>query len=365
MKPRVLVTSAAGRTGIPTTLGLLEKGFRVRAFVRRSDARSKRLQEAGAEVFVGDQYAYRDMSKALEDVQRAYVCPPPGPHTAHFAAVFVTAAQEARLEHVVTLSQWLSAYDHIAITTREAWLLDRLIAGLPDTTHTINDVGFFADNYFGGLAAAAQLGMLTMPLGPPELKGNAPPSNEDIAAIAVASLADPATHAGRRYRPTGPKLMSNAEIAEAIGKALGRKVSYSHAPEWMFLRALRADGTSPAMITQFRLYCHEYQRGTFAIHAPTDAVAEVTGREPESFDAIAQRVVRDNPEAVRSTRNWLAAVAGILRILITPTPNVQAIEAAGGHPRLDHGAYAPSTEDWARLHIPDAGFMPKVSATPI
>ena len=161
-------------------------------------------------------------------------------------------------------------------------------------------MGFFADNYFSGLAATAQLGKLTMPLGPPELKGNAPPSNEDVAAVTVACLADPATHAGRRYRPTGPKLMSNIEIAESIGRALGRPVSYTDAPEWMFLRALRAAGTNPAMITQFRLYMHEYQRGTFAINAPNDVVQEVTGREPETFDAIAQRVVLDNPEAVRS-----------------------------------------------------------------
>ena len=97
------------------------------------------------------------------------------PTTAHFAAVFAAAAHEAQLEHVVTLSQWLSAPDHLASTTREAWLLDRLIAALPETSHTINDMGFFADNYFSGLAATAQLGKLTMPLGPPELKGNAPP----------------------------------------------------------------------------------------------------------------------------------------------------------------------------------------------
>ena len=105
MKPRILVTSAAGTTGIPTTLGLLEKGFRVRAFVRRRDARSQRLHDAGAELFVGNQYDYRDVRDALNDVQRAHVCPPPGPNTADFAAVFVTAAHEAQLEHVVTLSQ--------------------------------------------------------------------------------------------------------------------------------------------------------------------------------------------------------------------------------------------------------------------
>ena len=38
-KPIILVTSATGRTGIPTVLQLLEKGFPVRAFVRKSSYR--------------------------------------------------------------------------------------------------------------------------------------------------------------------------------------------------------------------------------------------------------------------------------------------------------------------------------------
>ena len=36
----ILVTAAAGSTGKTTTLALLEKGFKVRAFVRRRDDRS-------------------------------------------------------------------------------------------------------------------------------------------------------------------------------------------------------------------------------------------------------------------------------------------------------------------------------------
>ncbi len=43
-KPRVLVTSAAGRTASPAVLELLKKGFPVRAFVRRDDARAEDLR---------------------------------------------------------------------------------------------------------------------------------------------------------------------------------------------------------------------------------------------------------------------------------------------------------------------------------
>ena len=53
-KPRILVTSASGRTGAAAVLELLRMGFPVRAFVKREDIRSEALRKAGAELFVGD-----------------------------------------------------------------------------------------------------------------------------------------------------------------------------------------------------------------------------------------------------------------------------------------------------------------------
>ena len=60
-KPRILVTSAAGRNGSAAVLELLGKGFPVRAFVRRKDARSETLRKAGAEIFVGDLFDLGDL----------------------------------------------------------------------------------------------------------------------------------------------------------------------------------------------------------------------------------------------------------------------------------------------------------------
>ena len=53
-KPRILVTSAAGHTGAAAVKELLAKGFQVRAFVRKNDARSEALKARGAEIFVGN-----------------------------------------------------------------------------------------------------------------------------------------------------------------------------------------------------------------------------------------------------------------------------------------------------------------------
>ena len=60
-KPKILVTAAAGHTGSAAVLQLLEKGFPVRAFVRRKDHRAIALEQAGAELFIGDLYDYRDL----------------------------------------------------------------------------------------------------------------------------------------------------------------------------------------------------------------------------------------------------------------------------------------------------------------
>ncbi len=79
-KPRILVTSAAGRTGAVAVLELLRMGFPVRAFVRRDDVRSEALRKAGAEIFVGDLFDLGDLRRALVDVQRAFHCPPVAPN---------------------------------------------------------------------------------------------------------------------------------------------------------------------------------------------------------------------------------------------------------------------------------------------
>ncbi len=290
-EPKILVTSAAGNTGIPTTLQLLEKGFPVRALVRSDDHRAKRLRDAGAEIFVGDQYAIADMRRAMDGVQRAYHCAPAAPNVLHFGAAFAIAAQEAKLEHVVMLGQWLSHRDHPSMGTREVWLNEEVLKLLPDTTLTVNNVGWFAENYFWVLEPIAQLGILPMPLGDGNVKKNAPPSNEDIAAVNVAALIDPSAHAGKTYRPTGSELLSPIEIAAIMGKVLGRKVKYMDVSEAMMLKALKVQGFPEMMPTQLRLYADEYRRGAFAVHAPTNAVRESTGRQPEDFETIARCIV--------------------------------------------------------------------------
>ena len=125
------------------------------------------------------------VANALKDVQRAYYCPPTDPYMIHGAPAFAVAAKEARLEHIVGMTQWMASPSHPSLMTRQHWLVDRLFSAIPGVAHTIIKPGFFADDYLVTIGASAQLGMLPWMFGNSR---NAPPSNEDIARVAVAAL---------------------------------------------------------------------------------------------------------------------------------------------------------------------------------
>src|SRR5579864_585426 len=198
-KPRILVLTAAGRTGMPVALQLLDEGFPVTAFVHKADQRSERLKAKGADIVVGSLTDINDMRTAMAGAKRAYFCVPYEEGNLKAATIFTVVAAEQKLEAVVAMSQWLSNPNHPAVHTREVWLADRLLELLPGTAVTFINPGFFADNEMQVLPFAAQFGLLSLPYG----SGlNAPPSNEDIARVVAEILARPEGHAGKTYRPT-------------------------------------------------------------------------------------------------------------------------------------------------------------------
>jgi uncharacterized protein YbjT (DUF2867 family) len=342
----MLVTGATGKTGAPTVMQLLGRGFPVRALVHREDARSEHLREAGAQIVVGSLEDLDDLTTAMKGVARAYFCPPLEPGTLRRATLFATAAAHAKLEVVVALSQWLSDPGHRAVHASEKWLSSRVFEWVPFDVVTIAP-GWFADNYMAALEPIAQLGMFAMPLG----EGlNAPPSNEDIARVIVGALADPARHVGKTYRPTGPSLLAPTEIAATFAKVLGRPVRYQNAPLGLFLKVARSLDLSDYVMSQLYWFLQDYQRGSFGVGAPTDVVREVGGVVPEGFETIVRRYVRHSPLARRTIGSRVRAVVHILGALLTRAPDLNAISARLGLPRVSHASLAADSVRWRSTH---------------
>jgi len=352
-KPRILVTAAAGKTGAAVTRQLLEKGYPVNAFVRRHDRRSEALSNAGASIFVGDLVEHDDLRQAMRGVQRAYFLAPWTPTQLHGAMNFASATQDAGLEVVVALTQWLAHPNHPSVATRQSYLTDRIFSGMAKVSTVTVNTGWFADNYMEVLGTVAQLGIFPFRLGEGK---TAPVSNEDIARVAVGALVDPAPHVGKYYRPTGPELLDPHQLAAIFAKVLGRPVKYQELSEKMFLKALKSMGIAPYLVANLRYYIEDYRRGSFEAGAPNDVVLEVGGAKPEDFETITRRYVAANPMSRPSVANKLRAVAGFMKILLTPAPDLAAYERSLNSPILRAPEYSVDNQAWRETHAVTGAF---------
>jgi uncharacterized protein YbjT (DUF2867 family) len=348
---RVLVTGATGKIGGAVAAQLLlDKGVTTRALVHREDGRSARLRALGAEVVVADIFDIQQIQSALDGVDRLYFNPPFHPHALDSAVAFAVAARRSGVEAVVALGQWLSSPEHPSLMTRHAWLTNRLFELVPDTAHVAVDPGYFADNYLNMVPLAAQLGVLATPTG---IGRNAPPSNEDIARVAVGALLDPHRHDGRAYRPTGPTMLSGEEIAEAVGEALGRPVRHVDIPVWMFMRAVRVNakrlGFDLFFETSVRHYLREYALGTYEFGGPTTHVRDVAGVEPEDFLTIARRYV-NGPDSRRTAGNLIRQIWNTALIGLVPMHRLDKFDQQQQHPQPAHPRYSGESAVWRNQH---------------
>jgi hypothetical protein len=259
---------------------------------------------------------------------------------------FAVAAREARLEQVVALTQWLSSPSHPSLMTRQHWLVDRLFSMTPGVAHTIVNPGFFADAYLQTIGLAAHLGVFPWLYGESR---NAPPSNEDIARVAVAALINPARHAGKGYHPTGPELLGAEDIASAIGRALGRSVRVVPTPTWLFMKGARMAGLPIDVLSNVRYYIDDHRRGAFELGAPTTDVLDVTGRSPEDFETIARRYAAQ-PGNQRTLGNWLREFAQFMIAPLSPGFNFDRYDRELRRPFPSQPQAAPESKVWRREH---------------
>jgi len=367
MKEKILVTSATGHVGFPAASELLALGFEVRAFVRNPNASSaKKLEALGAELFVGDLNQINDLRKSLKGVQRAFHCSPPMNHHLSKTVAFVKAAEEENLEHVVYLTQWLSSENHHSPASREHWLADQVIGMHKKVNYTIVNPGLFAFTYFLTKEVVAHFGMLPTPVqnaAHGKVGLNAPPSEEDQGRVVAHILKDPTAHSGKTYRPTGPELISIADVATIFGKILGKKIKVNEVSKSGYLKALNSldavASDEEFMIINVPYYMDELEQNSFAFGplAVTTVVKDITGREPEDFETMARREFENSPEMKPTFRNKLKAFKGFLKMIFASKPSVQKLEGSYGIPASKEGyKYVQENPNWVKAHEPQLNF---------
>ena len=286
----ILVTAAAGQTGGHTVRQLLEKGRSVRALVHRRDDRADELASLGAEVVVGDFHDVGSLRVAMVGVIRAYFVHPWVARVLEATTNFALVAREVGLEVTVNMSQIIVREGHASPATREHWLGEHVLdwAGV-GATHIRPTL--FAENLLVLSApTVAAEGKIYLPYGEGR---HAPVAVEDIASVVVGILAEPEVrHVGKAYAVTGLTEMSMTEIAETIGRVLGKTVEYVDIPTEMWLERLATlPFMNPHFLKHLERVAEDTRNGWFA--GVTDVVETIGGRRPKTFETF----VRENIEA--------------------------------------------------------------------
>ncbi len=346
--PKILVTGATGKTGGAVARQLLAEGWPVRALVHADDERSAALRHLGAEVVVADMFDAQQLKRALHGVQRAYYVTLFKPGLAQAAQAFADAARQTGLQSLVQLSQWLAHPTHPSIQTRETWQVDQILAGMPGTDHIVVNPGMFADNFLRVIDFASLLYVYPVLTGQ---SASAPVANEDIARVVVALLKNPQGHAGRRYRPTGPRLMTGREMAQAVAKVVGHPVVPVDLPMWMFRKAARMSGADIHEVYNYGHYMEEHRRGTFSVAGGvTDVVERLTGAPAESFEVTAARYVA-LPFASQTSSNRLRAFLRFCVLPLYPGHNLAAHERQLGSSQPEQASLAIDDPSWTKDHL--------------
>jgi NAD(P)H dehydrogenase (quinone) len=298
---KVLVTGATGDTGGATVEELLSRGHRVRALAHRQDERSKQLQERGVEVVFGDLLDFGEMRAVLKGVQRAYFCYPIRPGIVQATAQFAQAAKEAGVDGIVNMSQISAREDAKSHAATDHWLAERVFDWSGVTVAHIRPT-YFAE-WLLYLAPMIRAGLLHVPFGTGR---HAPIVAEDQARVIVGILEDPASHRGKIYPLYGPVEFTYQEIAQVLGRVLGKDVQYKQVsfetmlqmmasgaekpPAEHSARALYGEFEQPQerrtgdsfLIQHLREVAIDHQNGIFA--GTNDLVEKIGGRPPMTLE---------------------------------------------------------------------------------
>lgn len=262
----ILVLGATGKTGSRIVTRLEDKGHAVRRGSRNSQTPF-------------DWEKPQTWPAVLDGVSAAYISYFPDiafPGAVEQVAAFTELAREKGLQRIVLL------------TGRGEFHAERAEevvrnSGVP---FTIVRAAWFAQNYSeGALLEPVMAGVLPMPAGDvrePII------DVDDIADVAVAALTEEG-HTGELYEVTGPRLMTFADMAAELSRAMGRTVQYVPISfDDFHAEIMKASGEMIAnVITDIARETLDGRNSNVA-----DGVQRALGRTPRDFSDFAAKAAK-------------------------------------------------------------------------
>ncbi|AWS43008.1 SDR family oxidoreductase [Streptosporangium sp. 'caverna'] len=292
MSHTILITGATGTVSTALMNAMRGAEVNLRALVRDPSGAAG-LRELGAEVFVGNLDDARSLPPAFEGVRDMWLLTPNGPRAPENNMNAVWAARQAGVERIVRLSAVGAAHDaptrsgrlH-ALSDREVersgmrWTILRPLWFMQNLLNEAGDVS--ATGTFSLNTASARINMIDV---------------RDVAECAARVLLDdPDSHHGRTYTLTGPRSLTFDEVADRLGLALGRSVTYLPVGDDAKRKILLGHGVAEWIVDMLEEYARAYASGwgDFA----TDTVAGLLGHPPRDIaDFVRDHAAAFTPRA--------------------------------------------------------------------
>ncbi|GAB3543376.1 uncharacterized protein YbjT (DUF2867 family) [Actinopolyspora lacussalsi] len=277
MSRTLLITGATGTVSSALLEALRHSELEPRALVR-DEAKAEQFEARGIRAVVGDLDDARSLPAAFEGVQDLWLLTPNSPRAPENNMNAVWAARRAGVERVVRLSAIGAAHDAPTRSGRLHALSDRETerSGM---YWTILQPHWFMQNLLNEAGDIAAEGAFSLNMGQERLGMI---DVRDIAEFAARVLTtEPDRHHGKTYTPTGPRSLSFTEVAEQLGRTLGREIRYVPTADEIERKTLLDIGVPEWMTEMLIEYGQAYATGWGDF--TTNDFQNVVGHQPRGF----------------------------------------------------------------------------------
>lgn len=297
----IVVFGATGPVGRGVVAELATRGKSFRAVSRDPEA-ARRVLPDRTEIVRADLRDPASVRAAVAGAESVLVLSPHDPDQHDLQAGLIDAARQAGAQRIVKLSGLnaaVSPHSHSTIG-RLHWRTDQHLrhSGVPWAVVRPTP---FMQNALDWLNTAVRFGRLRLPMGHARI---AMVDAGDVSAVLVAALTGDAA-AGQTYQVTGPRPLALSEVAQMLGRATGRSLSYRPIPARVAATVQRLRGEEPWLVQHQVALAELLASG--AAEETTATVQQVTGRAPRDFaDFVAATLepsgVRRDDRAVGRSR---------------------------------------------------------------
>jgi uncharacterized protein YbjT (DUF2867 family) len=279
MSSNILIIGATGNIGKELVKLLVKNGENIRVMARPT-SNTKELNALGVDLFNGDMGDTDSLKGAMNGIDKVFFATPLVPNMVQLSSNIIDAAKDCGVSHLIkisgagaesegiTLTKWHRAIEKEMEQSGMAYTFLRPNSFMQNyanySSHTIIDHGAFYAPMGEGQAAFIDA--------------------RDIANVAYHVITDEG-HQNKAYYLSGPKALSNYEIADILSSVTGKMIRYVDVPANDARQSMLTTGM-PEIIVDAKMELYQINKLGYASEV-SFTVEQITGHKANSFEVFA------------------------------------------------------------------------------